>query len=369
MLRGTDMEIQPQRWCPVTARIICTVQPIRTIVTVTLNTAIDRVVEARGFAVGAHQVASFISRRPAGKAVNVSRGLARLNVNHIATGFVGRDELSQFEHFLHSTGPGRITPQFLAVAGRTRENLTIIDPEAHTDTHLREAGFEVAAIDVLRISRKLRLLAQPGVMILISGSLPPGMQASDLVDMVASCRLRGAMVGLDLGGDVLQQVMGLEPRGRAADERGAATDFWSRPVPEQSQRAAIVKPNRQELARLLGLESVDDDAVAMDAAAELAHHADVVIVTHGEAGAWLLTEGMTWRGRLDLPREKVHSTVGCGDAMLAGVLHAWSTGRDPGDMLRQGLAAAAANATRRSVADYTREQVRELTDKAQVEKA
>ena len=48
------------------------------IVTVTLNPAVDKVLEVPGFHVGAHVRASVASLLPAGKGVNVARGLVRL---------------------------------------------------------------------------------------------------------------------------------------------------------------------------------------------------------------------------------------------------------------------------------------------------
>ena len=62
------------------------------IVTVTLHTALDRVVEAPGLAVGAHIHASEVVCYPGGKGVNVSVTLDRLGVANQATGFVGREE-------------------------------------------------------------------------------------------------------------------------------------------------------------------------------------------------------------------------------------------------------------------------------------
>ena len=132
---------------------------VEKIVTVNLNTAIDRVLEVERLEIGGHQAARRISRSPAGKAINVSRALALMNVSSIATGFVGQDELGQFDRFLESSRPGHVVSQLLAVAGATRENITVIDRLNRSDTHFREPGYELAAIDVDRIRRKVRLLA------------------------------------------------------------------------------------------------------------------------------------------------------------------------------------------------------------------
>ncbi len=133
--------------------------PQTPIVTVTLNTALDRVLNVENFAIGEHLPAEEVSRFPAGKGINLSRGLARLGRDSIATGFVGNEESSQFEQVLKRSTPGRAVSQLLSVRGQTRENITILDPLNHTDTHIRTAGCEITRQDVQRIVSKLGLLA------------------------------------------------------------------------------------------------------------------------------------------------------------------------------------------------------------------
>jgi len=97
------------------------------IVTVTLNPAIDHLLEAPQFAVGSHVRARRIGRNPAGKGINVARVIATLGSRCIATGLVGKGELGMFESFLDERGEGRVTNQLLVIHGRTRDNVTIMD--------------------------------------------------------------------------------------------------------------------------------------------------------------------------------------------------------------------------------------------------
>jgi fructose-1-phosphate kinase PfkB-like protein len=80
---------------------------IESVITVNLSTAIDRVLEVPDFRIGGHARVRQISRYPAGKAINVSRALARLGRTSIATGFVGQHEQDHFDRFLRSMSPGR----------------------------------------------------------------------------------------------------------------------------------------------------------------------------------------------------------------------------------------------------------------------
>ena len=91
------------------------------VITINLNTAIDRVLEVPKLIAGAHAKGKQISRYPAGKAINVSRALSRLKCDSVATGFVGQGEAGMFEQFLRDTKPGGIICQLLSVRGQTRE--------------------------------------------------------------------------------------------------------------------------------------------------------------------------------------------------------------------------------------------------------
>ena len=61
----------------------------RSIITVTLNPTIDRIIEVPGFMLGGHQHGRLRIREPAGKAVNVSRALSELGITSSAVGWVG----------------------------------------------------------------------------------------------------------------------------------------------------------------------------------------------------------------------------------------------------------------------------------------
>lgn len=323
-----------------------TARPV--VLTVNLNTAIDRVIEVENFAVGGHVLGKQLRRHPAGKGVNISRALAFMGRDNVATGFVGRGEFDAFERFLSDTAPGRVVCQLLSVAGRTRENVTIIDPKTHTDTHIREPGFEVTAADVRRMRSKLGLMAAGQAVIVFAGSLPPGMDAADLRMLITVAGERGAKIALDIGGAALRETLG-----EASD--GAAERLW------------LLKPNEAELARWADVERLESDDALLAAATRLKERCEVLVVTRGAAGAWLLENQRLYRGRLDLDDAEVLNTVGCGDCMLAGLIDARVNGLDTSAMLRQGLAWAAANALGADLAGLDPDVVAPLTEKVEIE--
>ena len=112
------------------------------IVTVTLNTAIDRVLSAPALRLGRTVTASLLASVPAGKGVNVSRYLAALGVPSVACGFVGRRELRIYEESFRDT---LVTSTLIEVSAPTRINTTILSDARSGETHIREEGFSVPA--------------------------------------------------------------------------------------------------------------------------------------------------------------------------------------------------------------------------------
>lgn len=307
------------------------------IVTVTLNPSVDRVLEAPRFAIGENVRGTVVARCPAGKGVIVSRVLATLGSRSIATGLIGTEELGYFEHFLERQGEGRIITQFLVVRGSTRENITIVDPVDDTETHVREWGFEVQPEDVDRMSSKLGLLARRGALMVFSGSIPPGVSPERYVQMARSCRARGARVIIDSSGVALKAFRGEK--------------LW------------MLKINAMELAEFSGCNPCDDaelvkaaQMLTMEAGGPVEH----VVVTFGAEGALLLSPESKLRGRVMVHPGRIASTVGCGDALLAGLLHGGRRTGDWATAFREGLAAATANALGREAGRIRLEDVEEF---------
>jgi 1-phosphofructokinase len=295
------------------------------ILTVTLNPAVDKVLEVPAFAVGAHARAAVKSLLPAGKGVNVARGIARLGGEARATGLIGRNEQRMFAESLAEEG---VEAEFWPVAGLTRTNTTILDPDAHTTTHLRERGFRVGAEDVAAIGTLLerRLSEWPGATVVFAGSLPDGLSSDAFAGLVRSCAGRGAEVVVDTNGPAL----------RAAVE---------------SRAVSTVKPNLEELAECVGRPVQRRDA--LDAARELLGCVTTVLLTLGEEGAYLVTRAGATGRRCPLGPGELGNTVGCGDAFLAGWLRGRQISSGPCEALSWAVAAGAASAMSETTVGYT----------------
>lgn len=316
----------------------------RRIVTVTLNPAVDRVLEAPNFAVGKHIRGKRVALYPAGKGINVSRVLATLDTRSIATGFVGKGELGMFEEHLEEIGDNRITCQLLIVQARTRDNVTIVDPINDTETHIRDEGFNVQPEDVARMASKLSLLANENSTMVFAGSLPPGVSSSAFAHMIDRCVEQGAAVAVDTS---LQGLSDLHEQ-----------NIW------------LLKVNQEELAAMADAPTASEEEVIAAAwslslrAGGAIHH---VLATRGADGAVLIGDTVALQGRVGVHPGRILSTVGCGDCMVAGVIAAYVRSGDWKIAMREGLAAATAGAIGRKAGFIDMEDVAEFREMAIIE--
>lgn len=304
------------------------------IVTVTLNTSVDKTVEVPGLRVGATLVGRVVQRRAAGKGINVARDLAALGVASSATGLVGSSERALFAAELKRLGVGdRLVP----VADRTRENTTYLDPDAATVTHVRERGFTVQPDELARLRSALAELVAAGDWLILAGSLPPGVPVDTVADLVQLGRARGALVAVDSSGPALRCALSARPH--------------------------LIKPNREELAELTG-QPVPDLEAAATLARSLLAEVEIALVSLAADGALVVDAGGTWHGRL--PVDRVGNTVGCGDALLAGFVAVRRDGGDLAESLRRAVAVGSARASGPPVGDLERARVDALLPRVEL---
>jgi len=252
------------------------------VVTVTLNPAIDQTLSIPGFAVG--QVNRVVESRSdaGGKGVNVASFLADLGVDVITTGLLGSDNAAPFESlFLRK----QIEDRFVRIAGSTRVGIKIVD--GHQTTDINFPGLSPTADDLAELNDRILALAEPGRWFVLSGSVPPGVPSGIYASMIDSIHGKGGCVALDTSGPALREALASRPE--------------------------VVKPNVGELSELIGGEPSDVVAAAR------ALGVGRVAVSMGEAGAVFVDGDSALRARP--PKVPVRSTVGAGDAMVAGLVY------------------------------------------------
>jgi 1-phosphofructokinase len=308
------------------------------IVTLTLNPSLDRTIEVDSLTRGAVIRAGGAHVDPGGKGVNVSRALLANGVASRAVLPCGGDDGQRLVRLLAQEGVDVVA---VRCAGATRSNVTLVEPDG-TVTKINEPGAAMSAAELdLLAAAVLRAAAgsanpagsaDAADWVVICGSLPPGVP----VDLYATLSRRFTAAGIRV----------------AVDTSGPAL------LAAVAAGTELVKPNREELAEAVGrpLGSLRN---VVDAAQELrSWGAGTVLASLGADGAVLVGPDGVVAG--ESPLVEPRSTVGAGDALLAGFLAAG--GRGPGalaEALAWGAAAAALPGSRMpGPADISRHEVR-----------
>ncbi|MEU8419672.1 1-phosphofructokinase [Micromonospora sp. NPDC048835] len=277
------------------------------IVTVTLNPSLDRAVEVDSLTRGKVIRAAAAHLDPGGKGVNVSRALLANGVPSVAVVPSGGDEGNQLIRLLEAEG---VEVLAVSISGRTRSNITLAEPDG-TVTKINEPGPAMYRAEFDGVIDRVLANASGADWVVLCGSVPPGLPADAYAQVCRKLRAAGVRVAVDTSGPAL----------REAALAGAT----------------LLKPNREELADVVGapLTGLDD---VVDAAQRLrAWGAGTVVVSLGADGAVLVDAGGVHTGTCPVSRPR--STVGAGDALLAGFLAA---GAEGAAALAEGLAWGAA---------------------------
>ncbi|WP_156840204.1 1-phosphofructokinase [Novosphingobium aquimarinum] len=259
-----------------------------TVLALTFNPAIDQTVVLDRLTVGAVHRASHVRQDAGGKGVNVASCLADWGTPVAAYGLLGSDNAASFDALFAKKA---IPDRMIRIPGSTRVNLKLVDDAATTDINLD--GIAIDRECAQRIAASLQSAAQSGDLAVLSGSLPPGCPADIYATLTAALRERGVRVLLDTSG--LPLACALE---------GAV-------LPD------VIKPNREELADWLG-RSLPDTAALLSAAHDLRRRGVcLVVISAGEDGALFVSDEGAIAAKLTL--DEITSTVGAGDAMVAGI--------------------------------------------------
>ncbi len=281
------------------------------IVTLTLNTAVDRTLFVPSFGMKRTMRASRVTVSMGGKATDASYVLGGLGIPSLALGFAAGLTGQRLERMLHEQG---VQTDFTQVAGETRVNTVIVDEATSDQATITESTLQVTAADVERLCERYRQALRTASCLVLGGAVPEGVEPSLYTELIHIAKTDGVPVVFDASGAALQA--GIE----------ASPDF--------------VKPNRDELAALLG-RPVDTLADAFEGAQTVcARYQTALIVTLGGDGALAVLPNRTYFIP-PLP-VKVVKTAGAGDAILAGLAAALARGQPVEDGLRLGFAAAAA---------------------------
>ena len=279
------------------------------ITSISLNPSIDRTLTVETFKPGALNRVVAKSDIAAGKGVNVALTVSGLGLDSECIGFMYQDGGSLFEKRLMLNS----TPyDFIWCEGSVRTNVKVFDRSAGVITELNESGMTVSEEDLSNMLDLVVRHAENSDYLILSGSVPDGCPQDYYRTLIRAVEGLGCRCVLDADGERLRY--GLE-----------ATPF-------------MIKPNHYELEMMVGhpLKAMAD---IRDAALRyIDMGVEIVAVSLGSEGA-LITDGheTLYAPRINL---EIKSTVGAGDAMVAGLAAGFMAECDLEQCLRMGVACA-----------------------------
>lgn len=282
------------------------------VITVTLNPSIDAPIALDELHLGGTNRCLSSRLEPGGKGINASRVIRRLRGETMACGLAGGATGALLRQCLND----ELVPHaFEQTESQTRLDVMIYERGVGRRTRLLEAGAPVTEHEIEALRYRLRKLA-PGRVVILGGSLPPGVSPATYQDFVAALNACDARCIVDASGEALVQVLAAHP--------------------------ALIKPNEEEASQVIG-RSIASDEDVVDAAYELQRRgARSVVISRAEKGAIGVDElGGAWK--IGVPQVVVRSTIGAGDSMVGGIALALSRGESFAQALALGAAAGTAS--------------------------
>lgn len=290
-------------------------------ITVTANPAIDLTVHAADWQRGIVNRGQSIDKTAGGKGISVAINLSDAGEEVIVTGWMGDKNDSTFVEAFAEHG---VKDEFIRISGDTRRCIKIIDDNNGETTDINLPGLPIPSDALVKLERYLEENVNQDSVLVMGGSLPPDVPKDYYAQAVKKYRDKCRYVVVDTSGKALTALM------------------------EADVLPHIVKPNIHELEELCGHELEDDAHIVEQARKFVERGVELAVVSMGGRGAWFVSK--TQAIHATPPRVKVMSTVGAGDAMVAGVVRGMVLGQDLETIARTATAYSAANIQHMGVA-------------------
>ncbi|ULO09078.1 1-phosphofructokinase [Paenibacillus sp. 19GGS1-52] len=285
------------------------------VITVTLNPALDKTVTIDGLEVGGLNRVNDIRTDAGGKGINVAKVLKGFHEEVSAVGYIGGHngklilERLEQEDIRHS---------FTETLAETRMNLKVVDSNVQVTTEINERGGTVSVPERNLFHESLRLLLEEAYILVLGGSVPPGIESSEYALLIEAARSKGVKTILDADGDALRYGLKAGPD--------------------------VIKPNIHELEQLVGTTLATEQEIVRAARQLIAEGTHWVIVSMGGEGSVAVSKEEAIRAR---PFSiKPESTVGAGDSMVAAIASSLIHGRSLTDTLCWATAAGSVTASK-----------------------
>lgn len=269
---------------------------------------------------------------PGGGGINVARAITFLGGKATALFPAGG---ATGEHLIDLLNEERVPVESVASREWTRQNLHV-----HVEASGEQYRFVMPGAtlheDELQALREKVLACEPGALLVVSGSLPPGVSLEQFVSLIKDAQRHGLRCVIDSSGEALT----------AALEIGDIE---------------LVKPNQKELSALVQRKLTQPDDVRK-AAQEIVRSGKArrVVVSLGAQGALAVDKEDCVQ--VVPPPIKSQSTVGAGDSMVGAMTLKLADDAPLAEMVRYGVAAGSAATINQGTRLCSRENTQKIFD-------
>ncbi len=304
------------------------------IVSLSLNPAIDLTYEIKDLKHDQKTRAIITSYDPGGTGINVGRALEKLNANSqtccIASGSMGE--------FLGAMLKQELSRVYvLQVEGETRINTTILQQTPLRQYQINATGSALNSRQLDKLVNKFLQFCGQGIGIL-TGSLPPGTPDDTYCKINRELQKQGGCAIIDAPVEVIKKALDSNP--------------------------FLIKPNLHELELLRKKKLINIEQIAAEARLIVRKGTNCVCVSLGEKGAILTNQENSYY--CNAPEVRIHSTVGAGDSMVAGLAYGFADHNSPEQALILAVACGAGTAEQPGTQLFKAEDLDTLSTKIKV---
>lgn len=263
---------------------------------------------------------------PGGNGINVARALNELRVPVHCCSAIGGESGDLLLRLLGDSLGDNHT--WFRLQGETRLNTNIMQQSPPGQFEITSLGPEIPAAVLAEITAHFLGAAGSGIAVL-TGLIPPGVPEETYRVLAGQVRAQGGRVVLDTYGAVLEQALEAQP--------------------------CMVRLSRYVL-EMASKRRLDNIPLVAEAARSLLRPGmEYLCVTLGDEGAILTDTGNSYY--CSAPRVHKQSTVGSGDALVAGLVSALREGASSADMLRLGVICGSTTAMHPGTGLFSRDEL------------
>ena len=303
------------------------------IYTVTLNPAVDYYIDMDSVKEGDINKANNAYTLAGGKGINVSKVLKNFNIESIALGFCGCFTGSYIKQDLNKYG---IKENFINLSEDTRINVKV--KTAKNETEIMGKSPKISQENIDALLSIIDNICDNDILVL-SGSVPHSVSDDIYKEIIHKAKVKSNVkIILDSRENAFKNAV--------------------------KEKVFLTKPNRKELSEYFGkdIRSIYDIIVC---AQELVKDgSENVIVSLGKEGSVLVNKDEAYVG--NAPEGKLISSVGAGDAMVAGIVYGITNNLSMIDSYKYAIASGTATAFSEGLTDF--ENMKSFLDKAEVKK-